>query len=223
MEKKRYWLRKKYAQLLSFPLKSLILKAQDTGIFSSKFVQKKRYEHGSFLGCCLVFLLGKNKRRRLVKIFDFKKRLCRARIFSWFYEVKLRIREVCEAFSVPSFPSLRIPNLGFEGKTKACEAFFFPSHRKQLLSFLLYAKRVSLLFLRIGQWYLFFEGWYPKRSHYPKRRKRRDTKSFAYFSRSLASHTKTNSYPFEAFRKKIRARILCEGGIKASRTSCEYV
>ena len=50
-------------------------------------IKDKRYEHVSFLGCCLVFLLGKNKRRR---------------------DTKLRIREVCEAFNVPSFPSLRI-------------------------------------------------------------------------------------------------------------------
>ena len=46
-------------------------------------------EHVSFLGCCLVFLLGKNKRRSYL-----------------FFE---EIREVCEAF-IP--PSLRIPNLG---------------------------------------------------------------------------------------------------------------
>ena len=37
------------------------------------------------------------------------RRLCRARILSWFYEEGFEgIREVCEAFSVPSFPSLRI-------------------------------------------------------------------------------------------------------------------
>ena len=33
--------------------------------------------------CCFYVEEIPNKRRRLVKIFDFKRRLCRARIFSW--------------------------------------------------------------------------------------------------------------------------------------------
>ena len=46
-----------------------------------------------------------------------------------------------------------------------------------------------------------------KQSWYPKRRKRRDTKSFAYKRKD------NNSYP--------KFSVLSEGGIKASHTSCE--
>ena len=122
-------------------------------------LQKKRNEHVCFLGCCLVFLLGKNKRRRDTKlrktviIFSFvcsardngfegcaeKKK--RARIFSWFYEEG-------------------IPNLG-----------------KQLLSFLLYAQLVSLIPCLLCP---LIED--------------KDHKKH----RTLFSHTKTNSFIFEA-------------------------
>ena len=168
-------------------------------LFSFRSLQKKRNEHVCFLGCCLVFLLGKNKRRR---------------------DTKLRIREVCEAFSVPSFTSLRImaslriPNLGFEGcAEKKIRARIFSwfyeegtlnlgkqKHAKLLVFFLflriensyyLFFCMLSFyLFLRIGYWYLFFEGWYPKRSHYPKRRRdtgfgreKRSMRSFYFFLR----------------------------------------
>ena len=93
-----------------YPLLSILLfflRRKDTSILceggikaSHTFCEEKIPV--SLLGCSLVFLLGKNKRRR-----D-----------------------------------------GFEGKTKACEAFSVPSfisHRKQLLSFLLYAQLVSLI------------------------------------------------------------------------------
>ena len=70
---------------------------------------------------------------------------------------------------------------GILASQEVCEAFFFPSHR--ILVFFLRRENRSMLsfylLLRIGYWYLFFEGWYPKRSHYPKRKKK---KSFAYFS-----------------------------------------
>ena len=61
---------------------------KEEGLLKSLILKEGCAEHVSFLGCCLVFLLGKNKRRR---------------------DTKLRKTEVCEAFSVPSFPSHRTP------------------------------------------------------------------------------------------------------------------
>ena len=109
--------------------------------------------------------------------------------FSFLFEALLRIENSYYLFFCMRsffFPSHRIPNLGFEGKTKACEPFSvlcaasipcipcwaykrkdnnsypfeasissFPSHRKQLLSFLLYAK---FLFFRLKSSSYFFKS-----------------------------------------------------------------
>ena len=109
---------------------------------ASKVVQKKRNEHVSFLGCCLVFLLGKNKRRRDTKlrirvvIFSFVCSACilseggfekkRVIIFSFVCEARLREKYAKQTImaSLRLMASLRIKASHTKEKKTT---FFFPS------------------------------------------------------------------------------------------------